>query len=240
MERFRRCNEDLIRKYCEAKAKEMVQITLNCQDEECTTALDDWEDMVGPRPKPHDAGPPIGTNPDRERINDLLYPKEWDIGIYQLYCLRMKRLLDRSSFRLEEWVTTAAAMEWVKRRVLKQGRYLTTKHGSASTNAEDDVILLIVLGRFRKWSKEKRIERVDQERKKTTEQEEGLRPSRVRTEVLGQRAEEHVYYWIRSSAGSQTSRSIEDDTTDMATCGQPALVVSPTVPNVEQPKHWDV
>ncbi|TRX93228.1 hypothetical protein FHL15_005807 [Xylaria flabelliformis] len=77
-------------------------------------------------------------NPDRARVNDLfptdgellqdnvsenlyLYPRDRGEGIYRMHCLRMKKLLDRSSFRLEEWVTSAAAMEWARRKALKEG-----------------------------------------------------------------------------------------------------------------------
>ncbi|KAI1746046.1 hypothetical protein F4680DRAFT_400195 [Xylaria scruposa] len=123
-------------------------------------------------------------NPDRARINDLfpmggellqdnvpdsIYPRDIGEGIYRMHCLRMKKLLDRLSFRLEEWVTSAVAMEWARREVLKEGRFLErleAKYGGRPTNAEDQLLVLIMTEYLRVWPQEERIERVDRERRK--------------------------------------------------------------------------
>ncbi|KAI0196786.1 hypothetical protein EV127DRAFT_88211 [Xylaria flabelliformis] len=217
MQRFRLYSENLVRDYLEIKAGEIAQIAPGCQDEccqkeECTTTLQDWEDMVY-----HDLMRSQWTdesilrfepshemfkkfedrdldilmqalrsklNPDRARLNNLfpadgellqdnvsenLYPRDIGERIYRMHCLRMKKLLDRSSFRLEEWVTSAAAMEWARRKALKEGwvlERLEEKYRGRLTNAEDQLLVLIMTECLRVWPEEERIERVDRERQK--------------------------------------------------------------------------
>ncbi|KAK5633717.1 hypothetical protein RRF57_009431 [Xylaria bambusicola] len=114
-------------------------------------------------------------NPDQHRINTYFPPRTfkppptrhpYDLveGIYAMHILRMKRLLDRASFRIEDWVTTALAMEWARQTLLRSGRYMTQLRRKyppgMMNNASNSLLALIVVRELRDKPCETRVERV--------------------------------------------------------------------------------
>ncbi|KAI0508858.1 hypothetical protein F5B22DRAFT_378218 [Xylaria bambusicola] len=117
-------------------------------------------------------------NPDADRINTYFplrtpvpparHPYDLVEGIYAMHILRMKRLLDRATFRLEDWVTTALAMEWARRTLLRSLRYmnqLKRKYPPVMMkNTSNSLLLLIVVKELHDKPCEKRAERVQRGR----------------------------------------------------------------------------